>query len=78
MDKAIIEWNGVEIELNGKDKVAVFVDTNNNLNLMNKSTFECVKIRKHDSDSYIIENSRGEAVSYIADIKFLLAQLLEG
>ncbi len=78
MEKATVEWNGVKIELSEGDKVAVFVDKGNGLNLMNKSTFESVRFRKHDSETYVVENSKGESVAYIADIRFLLSQLLEG
>ena len=75
----IIEWEKRKIDLNGfKQDVIVFVDLYNNLNIMNKQTFNLIKIRKYELDNnevFAVENSEGMIISRFMDFDFFIKQL---
>ena len=75
----IIEWEKRKIDLNGfKQDVIVFVDLYNNLNIMNKQTFNLIKIRKYELDNnevFAVENSEGMVISRFMDFDFFIKQL---
>lgn len=75
----IIEWEKRKIDLNAfKQDVIVFVDLYNNLNIMNKQTFNLIKIRRHELDNneaFAVENSEGMIISRFMDFDFFIRQL---
>lgn len=75
----IIEWEKRKIDLNAfKQDVIVFVDLYNNLNIMNKQTFNLIKIRRYEPDNneaFAVENSEGMVISRFMDFDFFIKQL---
>lgn len=75
----IIEWEKRKIDLNAlKQDVIVFVDLYNNLNIMNKQTFNLIKIRRYELDNneaFAVENSEGMVISRFMDFDFFIKQL---
>ena len=75
----IIEWGKCKIDLNAfKQDVIVFVDLYNNLNIMNKHTFNLIKIRRYELDNneaFAVENSEGMIISRFMDFDFFIKQL---
>ena len=74
----IIEWEKRKIDLNAFKDVIVFVDLYNNLNIMNKQTFNLIKIRRYELDNneaFAVENSEGMIISRFMDFDFFIKQL---
>ena len=75
-----IEWEGFKIDLTVPiEKFVLFVDIYNDLNIMNKQTFNLIKIAKYSQngeEAFLMKDTKGSIISRFMDFNFIINQLL--
>ena len=79
MNNSNVKWEDIEIDMNDKrlSNYIIYVDFNGRLTIMNKSTFNLIKIAKSNNieNGYILFDSCDNVMSIFTDINFLLEQV---